>query len=128
MLNWRFYLIAVSALSLAGYGWGLYQYNAGRQEGREALLAEQMRQTEKQRIEVEQRQQVVESKAAEAEQHGAAKTVTITQEVIRYVKIPGRTVCQYDSDRLRIKAAAVTNANAIAGFDAPAVSDATASK
>lgn len=128
MLNWRLYLITVSALSLAGYGWGLYQHNAGWREGREALLTEQMRQTEKQRVEVEQRQQEVETKAAEAEQQGEAKTVTITKEVIRYVKTPGRTVCVFPDERVQLRARAVANANFIPGFDGPAVQDATASQ
>ena len=68
MINWRLYLLPLATVLFLGWGWGLYQHNAGWREGREALLAEQMRQTEKQRIEVEQRQQEVETKAAEAEQ------------------------------------------------------------
>lgn len=128
MLNWRLYLITVSALSLAGYGWGLYQHNTGWREGREELLDEQMRQTENQRIEVEQRQQEVETKAAEAEQQGEAKTVTITKEVIRYVKTPGRTVCVFPPERVQLRARAVANANSLTGFDEAAVQDAAAGK
>lgn len=124
MLNWRLYLITASALSLAGYGWGLYQHNAGWREGREVLLAEQMRQTEKQRVEAEQRQQEVETKAVEAEQQGEAKTVTITKELVRYVKIPGRTVCVFPPERVQLKARAAANSSAIPGFDDPAVQDA----
>lgn len=128
MLNIRLYLATVAVLALAGYGWGLWQHQTGWQGGRTALLAEQMRQTEKQRIEVEQRQQEVETKAAEAEQQGEAKTVTITKEVIRYVKTPGRTVCVFPDERVQLKARAVANANFIPGFDDPAVQDATSGK
>ena len=41
MLNIRIYLATVAVLSLAGYGWGLWQHQTGWRDGREALIAEQ---------------------------------------------------------------------------------------
>lgn len=128
MLNIRLYLATVAVLSLAGYGWGLWQNHTGRQEGRTALLAEQSEAAEKLRQENAQRQQVEDIKAVEAEQQGEAKTVTITREVVRYVQTPGRNVCLFDDRRLRIKADAVANASNIPGFDGEAVQDAAAGK
>ena len=128
MLNTRLYLATVAALSLAGYGWGLWQHQTGWQEGRNALLAEQSEAAEKLRQENAQRQQVEDTRAAEAEQQGEAKTVTITREVVRYVQTPGRNVCLFDDRRLRIKADAVANASNIPGFDDSAVQDAASGK
>ena len=128
MLNIRLYLATVAVLALAGYGWGLWQNHTGWQEGRTALLAEQSEAAEKLRQENTQRQLVEDTKAAEAEQQGEAKTVTITREVVKYVQTPGRNVCQFDDRRLRIKADAVTNASFIPGFDGEAVPDAAAGK
>ena len=128
MLNIRLYLATVAALALAGYGWGLWQHHTGWREGRNALLAEQSEAAEKLRQENAQRQQVEDTRAAEAEQQGEAKTVTITREVVRYVQTPGRNVCQFDDRRLRIKADAVANASNIPGFDDTTVQDAASGK
>ena len=128
MLNIRLYLATVAALALAGYGWGLWQHHTGWREGRNALLAEQSEAPEKLRQENTQRQQVEDTRAAEAEQQGEAKTVTITREVVRYVQTPGRNVCLFDDRRLRIKADAVANASNIPGFDDSAVQDAASGK
>lgn len=128
MLNIRLYLATVAVLALAGYGWGLWQHQTGWQEGRTVLLAEQSEAAEKLRQENAQRQQVEDTRAAEAEQQGEAKTVTITREVVKYVQTPGRNVCQFDDRRLRIKADAVANASNIPGFDGEAVQDAAAGK
>ena len=128
MLNTRLYLATVAVLALAGYGWGLWQHQTGWREGRTALLAEQSEAAEKLRQENAQRQQVEDTKAAEAAQQGEAKTVTITREVVRYVQTPGRNVCLFDDRRLRIKADAVANASFIPGFDGEAVPDAAAGK
>jgi hypothetical protein len=126
MLNIRVYLVTVAVMTLAGYGWGFWQNHTGWQDGRTALLAEQSEAAEKLRKENTQRQQVEDTKAAEAEQQGEAKTVTITREVVRYVQTPGRNVCLFDDRRLRIKADAATNASNIPGFDGEAVQDAAA--
>jgi len=128
MLNIRLYLATVAALSLAGYGWGLWQHQTGWRDGRNALLAEQSEAAEKLRQENAHRQQVEDTKAAEAEQQGDAKTVTITREVVKYVQTPGRNVCLFDDRRLRIKADAVANASNIPGFDEAAVPDAASGK
>ena len=128
MPNIRLYLATVAALSLAGYGWGLWQHQTGWREGRTALLAEQSEAAEKLRQENAQRQQAEDTKAAEAEQQGEAKTITITREVVKYVQTPGRNVCQFDDRRLRIKADAVANASNIPGFDDTAVQDAASGK
>ena len=128
MLNIRLYLATVAVLALAGYGWGIWQHQTGWQEGRNALQDEQSEAAEKLRQENAQRQQVEDTKAAEAEQQGEAKTVTITREVVRYVQTPGRNVCLFDDRRLRIKADAVANASNIPGFDDSAVQDAAPGK
>lgn len=128
MLNIRLYLATVAVLALAGYGWGLWLNHTGWQEGRTALQAEQSAAAEKLRKENAQRQQVEDTKAAEAEQQGEAKTVTITREVVKYVQTPGRNVCLFDDRRLRIKADAAANASFIPGFDGAAVSGAAAGK
>ena len=128
MLNIRLYIATVAVLALAGYGWGLWQNHTGWQEGRNALLAEQSEAAEKLRKANTQRQQVEDTKAAEAERQGEAKTVTITREVVRYVQTPGRNVCLFDDRRMRIKADAVANASNIPGFDGEAVPDGNASK
>ena len=128
MLNIRIYLATVVVLSLAGYGWGLWQHQTGWREGRNALLAEQAEAAEKLRQENTHRQQVEDTKAAAVEKQGEAKTVTITREVVRYVQTPGRNVCLFDDRRLRIKADAVANASNIPGFDGGAVQDAASGK
>ena len=128
MLNIRLYLSTVAVLALTCYGWGLWQHQTGWRDGRNALLAEQSAAAEKLRQENAQRQQAEDTKAAEAEQQGEAKTVTITREVVRYVQTPGRNVCRFDDRRLRIKADAVANASNIPGFDGEAVPDAAAGK
>lgn len=128
MMNIRIYLATVAALALACYGWGLWQHHTGWADGRAALLAEQSEAAEKLRQENTHRQQVEDTKAAAAGGQGEAKTITITKELIRYVQMPGRNVCQFDDRRLRIKADAAANASNIPGFDGEAVPDAAASK
>lgn len=129
MLSIRVFVAGVIVfLSLGCIGWGMWQYQTGWQEGRTALLAEQSEAAEKLRKENAQRQQAEDTKAAEAEQQGEAKTVTITREVVKYVQTPGRNVCLFDDRRLRIKADAVANASFIPGFDGAAVPDAAAGK
>jgi RecJ-like exonuclease len=128
MPNVRLYFATIAALLLAGYLWGLWQYQTGWREGRSDLITEQAADTEKLRQENSQRQLVEDVKAVEAEQQGEAKTITITKEVIRYVKTPGRTVCVFPDERVQLKARAATNASTIPGFDDPSVPDAAAGK
>lgn len=110
-------VVAVLAVGLSG----LLHYNIGWNNGRAALVAEQQAKAQAQLAKQTTRQQANDSKATAAEDEGKAKTVTITQEVIRYVKTPGRNVCTFDTDRLSIKSAAVDNANNIPQFDDAAV-------
>ena len=128
MFNIRLYLATVAALSLACYVWGLWQHQTGWREGRTALLAEQSEAAEKLRQENAQRQLVEDTKAAEAEQQGGAKTVTITKELIRYVQTPGRVKCDSPPERVQLRARAAANASNIPGFDGEAVPDAAAGK
>lgn len=121
MLNIRLYLTTVAALALACYGWGLWQNHTGWQGGQTALRAEQSEAAEKLRQENAQRQLVEDTKAAEAEQQGEAKTITITKELIRYVQTPNRVKCDPPLERVQLRARAAANANSIPGFDGEAV-------
>lgn len=103
------------------YGYGLLQYNIGWKEGRQNLVEQQRAKAQAQRAKQTTRQQANDSKAAAADDEGKAKTVTITQEVIRYVKTPGRNVCVFDDTRVQLKSSAVDNANTIPGYDDAAV-------
>lgn len=118
---WKLYaLVAVACVALL-WSFGHYQYNAGWNEGRAKLVAQQ---EEKARVALAKRvtaQQVNDTKAAEAEQAGAAKTVVITREVVKYVQNPDRVRCTFDDERVRIKQRAINNANAITGYDDEAV-------
>ncbi|QHJ81103.1 MAG: hypothetical protein [Bacteriophage sp.] len=120
-MNLRTHILIV-ALGVVGC-WLLAKniYSNGWKEGRAALVAEQQAKAQAQLAKQTTRQQANDSKAAAADDEGKAKTVTITQEVIRYVKTPGRNVCTFDTDRLSIKSAAVDNANTIPGYDDTAV-------
>jgi hypothetical protein len=126
MPNVRLYFATIAALLLAGYLWGLWQYQTGWREGRNDLIAEQTADTEKLRQENAQRQQVEDAKATEAEQQGEAKTVTITRDVVRYVQVPNRVKCAFPPERVQLKARAAANANFIPGFDDAPVPDAAA--
>ena len=115
-------IAAVVAVSILAVGLsGLLHYNIGWNNGRAALVAEQQAKAQAQLAKQTTRQQANDSKASAADDEGKAKTVTITQEVIRYVKTPGRNVCTFDTDRLSIKSAAVDNANNIPQLDDAAV-------
>ena len=113
--------IALSIGLLVAFIYGQWQYRNGWNEGRAKLVAQQ---EEKARVAMAKRvtvQQVNDTKAAEAEQVGAAKTIVITREVVKYVQNPDRVRCTFDDDRVRIKQRAVDNANAIPGYDGEAV-------
>lgn len=120
---WKLYaLVAVVCVALL-WSFGHYQYNDGWNEGRAKLVAQQ---EEKAKATLAKRvtaQQVNDTKAAEAEQAGAAKTIVITNEVVRYVKSPDHTRCVFDDARMSIKQRAVANANQISGYDGAAVQD-----
>jgi hypothetical protein len=118
-LTYRLYITAALVVALVFVGWRLY--NSGWNNGRAALVAEQQAKAQAQLAKQTTRQQANDSKAAAADDEGQAKTVTITQEVIRYVKTPGRNVCVFDDTRVQLKSRAVDNANTIPGYDDTAV-------
>lgn len=92
-------------------------YRSGWKEGRAALVTQQRQQAQAKLEKQIARQQQNDTRAAAAEQQGAARTVTITQEVVKYIKTPGRNVCTFDEARVKLKQAAVDNANHIEGYD-----------
>lgn len=118
-LTYRLYIAAALIVALTFVGWRLY--SSGWNSGRAALVAEQQAKAQAQLAKQTTRQQANDSKAAAADDEGKAKTVTITQEVIRYVKTPGRNTCIFDDTRVQLKSRAVDNANAIPGYDDAAV-------
>lgn len=121
-MNRIFIYAQLAALTIvATYGYGLLQYNNGWTEGRQNLVQQQQAKAQAQLAKQTTRQQANDSKAAAADDEGKAKTVTITQEVIRYVKTPGRNICIFDDARVQLKSRAVDNANAIPGYDDAAV-------
>jgi hypothetical protein len=113
-------ILFASALAAAG-AWGWWQYHAGWAEGRAALEQEQANAAQIELASKLTRQQATDTAAAEAQAKGSQTHAVITRDVIKYVKIPDRTSCVFDSERLRIKTAAVRNANTLAGFDAATV-------
>lgn len=118
---WKLYALVAVICAAVLWGFGHYRYNAGWNEGRAKLVAQQ---EEKARATLAKQvagQQVSDTKAAEAEQAGAAKTVVITREVVKYVQNPDRVRCTFDDDRVRIKQRAIDNANTIPGYDDEAV-------
>ena len=117
----RTYLLVASSALLVAYGYGAWQHHVGWRDGHAALEAQQAAEARAELAKKMQQQQKDDTKAAASDADGKAKTVTITNEVVRYVKVPGRTVCSFDADRVRLKAAAVANANHIAGYDGAAV-------
>ncbi|WEJ90469.1 MAG: hypothetical protein P0Y63_05445 [Klebsiella huaxiensis] len=69
-----------------------------------------------------------EKAVAEGEQRAAtanaeAKVIyrTVYRDVVKYVNDPNRTVCKFDSDAVQLRQRAIDAANAIPGFDEPAV-------
>lgn len=115
-------LAVVAVISfLSAYAYGVIQYNIGWQAGVTDLKDKMVKEAQAKLAKQVQRQQSNDQKAADADQQGAAKTVTITRDVIKYVKTPNRTVCLYDDNRVSVKSASVDNANNIAGFDGEAV-------
>lgn len=111
-------IVAVVAVSvLAAWGYGKWNYHVGWKEGRQKLVQQQQDKAQAQLAKQTTRQQANDSKAAAADDEGKAKTVTITQEVIRYVKTPGRNVCTFDDARVMLKSRAVDNANTLPGYD-----------
>lgn len=120
---WKLYALVAVMCVVVLWSFGHYRYNAGWNDGRVDLLASQQKQATAERNAKDERQQANEGKAAAAETEGAAKTIVITNEVVRYVKSPDHTRCVFDDARLSIKQRAVANANQISGYDGAAVQD-----
>lgn len=120
-MSFSTYVITCLVAVIITFAASEFSYRHGWNEGRAKLVAQQ---EEKARATLAKRvtvQQVNDTKAAEAEQAGAAKTVVITREVVKYVQNKDRVHLVFDDDRVRIKQHAIDNANAIPGYDDEAV-------
>ncbi|EMX9850807.1 MULTISPECIES: hypothetical protein [Klebsiella] len=62
-----------------------------------------------------------EQKAATASAEAKVIYRTVYRDVVKYVNDPNRTVCKFDSDAVQLRQRAIDAANAIPGFDEPAV-------
>lgn len=111
------YVAAFVLVAGAYHIYGIMQYREGWKEGQAALVTQQRQRAQAKLEKQITRQQQNDTRAAAAEQQGAARTVTITQEVVKYIKTPGRNVCTFDEARVKLKQAAVDNANHIEGYD-----------
>lgn len=108
-------LTAAALLAVIGsYQWA---YHKAWDDGRQDLVTQQQKKAQVRLIKQQKRQQKDDARAAAADEKGAAKTVTITQEVVKYIRTPGRSVCTFDEARVTLKKAAVDNANHIEGYD-----------
>lgn len=117
MINLKTYIITmVLAAVVTGLAW-FDGHSKGWDAGRQDLVAAQKVKAEARLAKQVTRQQQDDARAAAADTKGAAKTVTITQEVVRYVKTPGRNVCVFDDKHVELKRRAVDNANSIEGYD-----------
>ncbi len=85
--------------------------------GRKQLVTEQQKKAQARLIKQQERQQEDDARAAAADEKGAAATQVITRDVVKYIRTPGRTVCTFDEARVKLKQAAVDNANRIEGYD-----------
>lgn len=116
-MNLKVYLLTCAAAVLLVIGAYYNGHSSGWKEGRAALVNQQRQQAQARLEKQITRQQQNDTRAAAAEQQGMARTVTITQEVVKYIKTPGRNVCTFDEARVKLKQAAVDNANHIEGYD-----------
>lgn len=120
-MNLKIIAAVVAVSVLAAWGYGKWNYHAGWNEGRENLVHQQEEKARARLAKQTTRQQVNDTKAAAADEAGKAETVTITQQVIKYVQTPGRNTCVFDDTRVQLKSRAVANANNIPGYDDAAV-------
>lgn len=120
-MNLKIYAVLFGLAVVGFWGYGLLQYNNGWKEGRQKLVQQQQAKAQARLAKQTTRQQANDSKTAAADDKGRAKTVTITNEVVRYVKTPGRNVRTFDDARVVLKSRAVDNANSIPGYDDAAV-------
>ena len=116
-MNLKATVVSGACFIILAYTHGIYQYRSGWHEGRANLVSQQQQKAQAELAKKTQRQQQNDTRAAVAEQQGAARTVAITQEVVKYVRTPGRDVCTFDEARVKLKQSAVDNANHIPGYD-----------
>lgn len=116
-MNLKLLLGLTAAALLSAWLWGKWQYHRAWDAGRQDLVAEQKVKAEARLARQATRQQQDDARAAAADTKGAAKTVTITQEVVKYIRTPGRNVCVFDDKHVELKRRAVDNANSIEGYD-----------
>lgn len=121
-MNLNATVVAGACFILLTYGYGIYQYRSGWNEGRANLVSQQQQKAQAELVKKTQRQQQDESKAAAADNEGKTKSEVITREVVKYIKTPGRSVCTFDPERVQLKSRAVANANSIPGYDDDAAS------
>lgn len=62
-----------------------------------------------------------EQKAVTANAEAKVIYRTVYRDVVKYVNDPDRYVCKFDSDAVQLRQRAIDAANAIPGFDEPAV-------
>ncbi|EDV1712520.1 hypothetical protein ZC91_004634 [Salmonella enterica subsp. enterica] len=116
-MNWKVTAVITAAGILSLWLYGQYNYRSGWVEGRENLVSQQQKKAQAELTKKTQRQQQNDTKAASAESEGKENSEAITHEVIKYVIRPGRTVCEFPSERVSIKRRATENANSIPGYD-----------
>lgn len=115
------YLLIGAGIFVGGFSGYFIGHHYGWNEGRANLVQQQEEQARARLAKQTTRQQANDEKAAAADESGKTETVTITQQVIKYVQTPGRNVCQFDDIRMQLKSRAVDNANTIPGYDDAAV-------
>lgn len=111
------YVLIAAAIFIAGFSGYRIGYHEAWDAGRQDLVAVQKVKAEERLAKQVTRQQQDDARAAAADTKGAAKTVTITQEVVKYIRTPGRNVCVFDDKHVELKRRAVDNANSIEGYD-----------
>lgn len=116
-MNLKLLLGLTAAALLSAWLWGEWQYHLAWDAGRQDLVTAQKVRAEAKLSKQVTRQQQDDVRAAAADTKGAAKTVTITQEVVKYIRTPGRNVCVFDDKHVELKRRAVDNANSIEGYD-----------
>lgn len=116
-MNLRIILAVVAAAILTTFLWGKWQYHQAWDAGRQHLVQQQNAKAQARLEKQAARQQQDDARAAAADEKGAAATQVITRDVVKYIRTPGRTVCTFDEARVKLKQAAVENANRIEGFD-----------
>lgn len=111
-------IAAITAASLVAVV-ASYQlaYHRAWDAGRVDLVAQQQKKAQARLLKQQTRQQQDDARAIAAEEKGAETARVITRDVVRYIQTPGRAVCTFDEARVKLKQAAVDNANRIEGYD-----------